>query len=165
MKSRHAIGNSKAAPRSSGTGIFACVGLLSALSAAAVWFFYSHGWLLYYVDAWWHSGIAASFSAALCFVIGGTFLFAAARRIFQSTAAAVAATGMVALNPNLLYLQSTAMTEAVFFAALMALLYFSVRFHESQGWAAVLGAGIATCAATLTRYEGWLLIPFAAAWF
>ena len=182
----------------------ACV--LSLLSASAVWFFYSHGWLLYYgdaeahlniarrifdsqtpgydqlgtywlplthvlmlpfvrVDAWWHSGIAASFSAALCFVIGGTFLFAAARRILQSTAAGVAAAGMVALNPNLLYLQSTAMTEAVFFAALMALLYFSVRFRETQGWTSVLGAGIATCAATLTRYEGWLLIPFAAGWF
>jgi hypothetical protein len=182
------------------------VGLLSLLSAAAVWFFYSHGWLLYYgdseahlniarrifdsqtpgydqlgtywlplphvlmvpfvrVDAWWHSGIAASFSGALCFVIGGTFLFAAARRIFQSTAAAVAATGLAALNPNLLYLQSTAMTEAVFFAALMALLYFSVRFGETQGWGSVAGAGIATCAATLTRYEGWFLVPFAAAWF
>jgi 4-amino-4-deoxy-L-arabinose transferase-like glycosyltransferase len=186
--------------------MLACVGLLSLLSAGAVWFFYSHGWLLYYgdseahlniarrildsqtpgydqlgtywlplphvlmlpfvrVDAWWHSGIAASFSAALCFVIGGTFLFAAARRIFQSTAAAVAATGLAALNPNLLYLQSTAMTEAVFFAALMALLYFSVRFQETHGWASILGAGVATCAATLTRYEGWLLIPFAAAWF
>ena len=117
------------------------------------------------VDAWWHSGIAASFSAALCFVIGGTFLFAAARRIFQSTAAAVAATGLAALNPNLLYLQSTAMTEAVFFAALMALLYFSVRFRETQRWASVAGAGVATCAATLTRYEGWFLIPFAAGWF
>ncbi len=180
--------------------------MLSALSALAVWFFYSHGWLLYYgdseahlniarrildsqtpgydqlgtywlplthvlmlpfvrVDAWWHSGIAASFSPALCFVIGGTFLFAAARRMFQSTPAAVAATGLAACNPNLLYLQSTAMTEAVFFAALMALLYFSVRFHETQGWGSVLGAGIATCAATLTRYEGWLLIPFAALWF
>jgi hypothetical protein len=101
----------------------------------------------------------------LCFVIGGTLLFAAARRIFQSTAAGVAAAGLAALNPNLLYLQSTAMTEAVFFAALMGVLYFSVRFRETQGWGSVLGAGIATCAATLTRYEGWLLIPFAAGWF
>ncbi|HEV3196873.1 MAG TPA: glycosyltransferase family 39 protein [Bryobacteraceae bacterium] len=182
------------------------MGVLSLLSAGAVWFFYSHGWLLYYgdseahlniarrildsqtpgydqlgtywlplthvlmlpfvrVDAWWHSGIAASFSAALCFVVGGTFLFAAARRIFQSTAAGAAAAGMAALNPNLLYLQSTAMTEAVFFAALMGVLYFSVRFWEAQGWGSVLGAGIATCAATLTRYEGWLLIPFVAGWF
>jgi hypothetical protein len=199
--------SSKAAPRSSGdTGILACVPLLALLSAAAIWFFYSHGWLLYYgdseahlniarrlfdsqtpgydqlgtywlplphvlmlpfvsVDAWWHSGIAASFSAAICFILGGTFLFAAARRILESTAAAAAATGLAALNPNLLYLQSTAMTEAVFFAALMALLYFSVRFHDTQGSASVAGAGIATCAATLTRYEGWFLIPFAALWF
>jgi len=117
------------------------------------------------VDRWWHQGIAASFSTGLCFVLGGTFLFAAARRVFQSTAAAAAATGLAVLNPNVLYLQSTAMTEAVFFAALMALLYSSVRFRETQGWAAAAGAGAATCAATLTRYEGWFLIPFAALWF
>ena len=27
------------------------------------------------VDAWWHSGLAAAFASALCFVAGGTFLF------------------------------------------------------------------------------------------
>jgi hypothetical protein len=117
------------------------------------------------VDAWWHSGLAAAFSSALCFVVGGTFLFCAARRIFHSTAAAVAATGLAALNPNLLYLQSTAMTEAVFFGALMALLYFSVRIPDTRGWGPVAGAGIAACAATLTRYDGWFLLPFAAAYF
>jgi len=116
------------------------------------------------VDAWWHSGLAAAFASALCFVIGGTFLFAAARRIFHSTPAAVAATGFAALNPNLLYLQSTAMTEAVFFAALMALLYFCVRCRDTQGWGSVAGAGIAACAGTLTRYDGWFLLPFAAAY-
>src|SRR5450432_4099112 len=163
MKSRRAIRSSRAAPRSSAGGIAACAAMLSLLSAAAVWFLYSHGWLLYYgdseahlniarrildsqtpgydqlgsywlplphvlmlpfvrVDAWWHSGIAASFSAATCFVIGGTFLFAATLQILQSTAAAATATALAALNPNLLYLQATAMTEAVFFATLMALL-------------------------------------------
>ena len=57
------------------------------------------------------------------------------------------------------------MTEAVFAAALMALLYFSVRFRETQGWGALCGAGIAAFAGTLTRYEGWFLLPFAAAYF
>jgi hypothetical protein len=117
------------------------------------------------VDRWWRSGIAAAFPSSACFVIGGTFLFLAARRIFRSTAAAAAATALAALNPNLLYLQSTAMTEAVFFAALMALLYFSARFRETQGWGAATGAGIAACAGSLARYEGWFLIPFAAAYF
>ncbi|HLK63517.1 MAG TPA: glycosyltransferase family 39 protein [Bryobacteraceae bacterium] len=116
-------------------------------------------------DAWWHSGIAASFAPACCFILGGGFLFAAARRLFDSLPAAAVAAACAALNPNLLYLQSTAMTEAVFFGALMALLYFGVRFQDTQGWPSAIGAGIATCAATLTRYEGWLLIPFAAAWF
>jgi hypothetical protein len=179
---------------------------LALISAAAVRFLYSRGWLLWYgdaeahlntarriidnqtpgydqigtvwlpmlhvlllpfvrVDAWWHSGIAAAFPSAICFVIGGTFLFAAARRIFDSIAAGAAACGLAALNPNLLYLQSTAMTEAVFFATLMALLYFAVRFRETQGWGSVIGAGVAACAGTLTRYEGWLLLPFAAAYF
>ena len=141
---------------------------LTLLSAAAVWFFFTRGWLLWYgdaeahlniarrildsqtpgydqigtpwlplphllllpfarVDSWWYSGLAGAFPSAACFIIGGTFFFAAARRIFESTAAAVAATALLALNPNLLYLQSTAMTEPVFLAALAALLYFTVR--------------------------------------
>ena len=172
---------------------------LTLLSAAAVWFFFTRGWLEWYgdaeahlniarrildsqtpgydqigtpwlplphllllpfarVDSWWYSGLAAAFPSAACFVIGGTFFFAAVRRIFESTAAAVAATAVLALNPNLLYLQSTAMTEPVFLAALAALLYCTVR-----GWPA--GAGIAACAAALTRYDGWFLIPFVAIYF
>ena len=180
--------------------------LLPLWSAAAVWFFQAHGWLLYYgdaeahlniarrifdsttpgydqigtvwlplphalmlpfvrVDALWRSGLAGSIPSAVCFVAAGLFLFASARRIFGSPAAGVAAAALFALNPNMLYLQSIAMTEAAFAASLAGLLYFSVRFRETQGWGAVLGAALAACAGTLTRYEGWFLLPFAAAYF
>jgi hypothetical protein len=117
------------------------------------------------VDAWWRNGIAGAIPPAICFVIGGSFFFAAARRIFDSTAAAVAAVALFALNPNILYLQSIPMTEIVFFASLAALLYFTVRFRQSESRLCVAGAGIAACAGTLTRYEGWLALPFAAAYF
>jgi hypothetical protein len=117
------------------------------------------------VDAWWQSGIAGAISPAICFVAGGSFFFAAARRIFDSTAAAVTALALFALNPNILYLQSVPMTELVFFATLAALLYFTVRFKETQGWLWAAAAGIAACAGTLTRYEGWFLLPFVAAYF
>ncbi len=116
-------------------------------------------------DAWWRSGLAGSLPSAVCFVIAGTLLFAAARRIFSSSAAAFAAALLFALNPNLLYLQSTAMTETIFFAALCALLYATVRFSESQSWWTVALAGAAAVAAALTRYEGWFLIPFATLFF
>jgi hypothetical protein len=179
---------------------------LTLWSAGAVWFFYAHGWLLYYGDAeahlnaarrildsqtpgyeqlgppWlpllhvlilpfarnaelWRSGLAGAIPPAVCFVVAGLFLFAATRRIFRSTPAALAAAALFACNPNMMYLQSIAMTEAVFAAALMALLYFSVRFRETQGWGTLCGAGIAACAGTLTRYDGWFLLPFAAAYF
>ena len=172
---------------------------LTALSVAAVYYHYSHGYLLLYgdaeahlntarrildsttpgydqlgspwlplphlllipfarVDSWWRSGIAAAPPAAFCYVLGGVFLFAAVRRIFDSTSAAFAATALCALNPNLLYLQSTAMTEAYFYAALAALLYCTVADRP-------LLAALATNAAVLTRYEGWFLIPFVALYF
>ena len=72
---------------------------------------------------------------------------------------------LLALNPNLLYSQATPMTEPVMLAALAALLYFTVRFRETQGLGAVMGAGLAALAGTLTRYEGWFLIPFVTVYF
>jgi hypothetical protein len=198
--------SSRTAPTFSGAGVLLCGLLLAAGSAAAIFFCYSRGWLLYYGDAechldiarrmvdsqtpgysqvgsvwlplthWamlpfvrrdnlWHSGLAGSIPFAFFFVLGGCFLFAAVRRIFQSTPAAITATALCALNPNLLYIQSTPMTEGMFFGCLAALLYFTVRFRETQAWWAVAGAGAALCLGTLTRYDGWFLIPFAGIYF
>jgi hypothetical protein len=117
------------------------------------------------VNAWWQSGIAGAIPPAACFVAGGVFFFAAARRALGDTAAAVAGTAIVALNPNMLYLQSVPMTEAVFFGAMAGMLYFSVRFAQTRGFGAAAGAGVACCLATLTRYDGWFLLPILTAYF
>jgi hypothetical protein len=113
----------------------------------------------------WRNGLAGAIPSAVSFVLAGWLLFAAVRRVFDSTAAALASTALLALNPNLMYLQSTAMTEAIFLACLMGVFYCSVRFAEGQSWWAAAGAGIAALAGTLTRYEGWFLIPFVACYF
>ena len=132
-----------------------------------VWLPLLHLFLLPLVarDELWRSGLAGAIPPAICFVLGVTFLFAAVRRVFQSSAAGGVAAALYALNPNALYLASTPMTEAVFFATLAALLYFTVRFRETQSIGNVVGAGIAAFASTLTRYEGWFLIPFVTAYF
>ena len=132
-----------------------------------VWLPLTHWAMLPFVrrDDLWHNGLAGAIPFAFCFVIGGCFLFAAVRRLFQSTAAAVTAVALCALNPNLLYIQATPMTEGMFFGCFAAVFYFTVRFRETQAWWAVIGAGIALCLATLTRYDGWFLIPFAGLYF
>lgn len=113
-------------------------------------------------DSLWRSGLAGVFPSALCFVLAGAFLFAAARRLYASTAAGVTAALLFALNPNMLYLQGTPMTEAVFAAALAALLWATIWYRDSQSLAALALAAAASNAASLTRYEGWFLIPFVA---
>jgi len=127
-----------------------------------VWLPLPHLLMLPFVvrDAWWWSGIAGAIPAAACFVAAGTFLFAAARMAFSSQAAGWAAGAIFALNPNMLYLQATPMTEPMFAAALAALLWATVGFRQSQSLAMVLAAAAASVAASLTRYEGWFLVPF-----
>jgi dolichyl-phosphate-mannose-protein mannosyltransferase len=113
-------------------------------------------------DDLWQSGLAGAIPSAICFVVAGAFLFAAARRAYQSTAAGYAAALLFALNPNMLYLQATPMTEPMFAACLAALLWATLWFRDSQSPWALLAAAAAANAAALTRYEGWFLIPFAA---
>lgn len=116
-------------------------------------------------DSWWRNGLAGAIPSAASFVIAGAFLFAAARRLYISTAAGVAAALLFALNPNMLYLQSIPMTEALFAASLAALLWATIWFRSTQSVWAVLAAAVASNAASLTRYEGWFLIPFVALYF
>jgi hypothetical protein len=116
------------------------------------------------IDWLWHTGLAGSIVSGACFVAAGLFLFGAVRRTLGSLPAACA-TALFASNPNVLFLQSLAMTEAPFFAALFGLLYFTVRFAETQALLDVALAGLCSAAANFTRYEGWFLVPFVTLYF
>ena len=113
-------------------------------------------------DRLWQSGLAGAIPSALCFAIGGAFLYAAARRVFESDAAGAAALALYALNPNVAYLHSIPMAEPAYLAASMATLYFSVLFRQTQSWPAAAAAALACTASALARYEGWFAIPFLA---
>src|SRR3954447_11721403 len=119
--------------------------------------FVANNWL-------WSTGLAGTIPVALCFVLAGTFFYLAAREVFGSRTAAAVSVACFALNPNVLYLSAVPMTETLFLAGLAILLFACCRFAErrNKSWAilAVLGCWL-TC---LTRYDGWFLIPFTAAW-
>lgn len=113
----------------------------------------------------WRTGLAGAIVSGASMSLAAAFLFAALNRTFRHTGAAAAGTAVFLLNPNTLYLGSIPMTEPLFFASLFALLYFTLRFHDTQGWGAAAGAGLAAFAGTLTRYEAWFLLPFVALYF
>ncbi len=116
----------------------------------------------------WSSGLAGTIPVAICFVVGGVFFYYAAREAYRSALAAAIVLACFALNPNILYLASIPMTEIVFFAGFAALLFALLRFRRTQGGGLLALGLFASWFMSLTRYDGWFLIPFAAlafAWF
>jgi len=88
---------------------------------------------------------------------GATVLFLAMLVLdaTRSRAAAVLASVVVALNPDVLYLQSTPMTEPLLMALTTAAAWLTIRALRSGIEKDVRRAGLAMAAACLTRYEAW----------
>jgi hypothetical protein len=111
-------------------------------------------------DFLWASGLAGTLPVAGCFVIAVTFFYLAAREMYDDWLAAAITSACFALNPNLLYLGSIPMAEVVFLAAFSVLLYSLLRFRRTQHRGLITVAAAASVMASLTRYDGWFLIPF-----
>lgn len=113
----------------------------------------------------WSSGLAGTIPVALCFVVAGISFWFAARETYRSRMAAWIVVFCLALDPNLLYLATIPMTEVVFLAGLGVLLLALVRFEATTQRRWLMLGVAASWWMSLTRYDGWFLIPFAAVWF
>lgn len=116
--------------------------------------FVANGWL-------WQSGIGGSIISALAYIFAGLGLFRLVVRF--SRAAAWTGTLFFAANPNLLYVQSTALNEPLYIATSVWVVLFFVEAHDllrtdsiSAGRQLQRGS-IVLAAAIVTRYDGWFL--------
>lgn len=109
------------------------------------------------------SGIAGSIPSMFCFVVTAVFLYKITVEISGSRGAGTVASLVFVVNPNVGYLQSTAMTELPLLMFLSGSVYFFIRWvaNIDRPVANIL-YGTATAAmliaATMTRYEGWILL-------
>jgi hypothetical protein len=125
------------------------------------------------VDAWYRTGASAVAISALSHAIAAGSIAWIVMTIAASRAAAVAAAALFALDPNLLYLQATPMTEPLFLAlttlaVALLLKWWSANMNpmDRQGPYAH-ATGIVFALACLTRYEAWPITAAAlgcAAW-
>lgn len=146
--------------------------LSSFFQLGTVWLPLPHILMLPFVwnKALWMSGIAGSVASMAAYILGalGIFRLVSAR---GSQVAAYLATGIYGLNPNLLYMQSTAMNEPLYLAFFIwAIVYFDEWLRGISGEAtktalgsrperALEGCGIALAGAAATRYDGWFFGP------
>ena len=113
-------------------------------------------------DFLWRTGLAGSIVSSAAFAGTAWLLYRLGTEINGGRSAGVLALAGVLLSPNLLYLASTPLTEplAIFWAVLVV--YELFRYRETGRLRALLGAAGAAFLGTLTRYEEWYVLPFAA---
>ncbi len=117
---------------------------------------------------WWQNGVAGTWPSLACYILSVLGCFRLSRHLL-SPRLALLATAFYALNPNLLYASTTALTEPLFLAILLWLTTLTLECaaairsaHLPKARRLLLGTGILILLAVYTRYDGWIL--GAAAW-
>jgi hypothetical protein len=100
----------------------------------SVWLPLPHILLIPFVQdyQWWATGLAGVIPSALAYIAACAGLYRLARR-FACRAAAALSLAIFALNPSLLYLQTTAMTEPLFLCETIWIIVLLVEWHEALG--------------------------------
>lgn len=111
-------------------------------------------------DYMWHTGMAGYFMSGISFIVTGIYIYRSAKILTDSALASFFSVLIFALNINILYLQTTAMSESVFLASLAATIFYFLQWFRNKHETSIMKAALALSAMTLIRYEGLaILIP------
>jgi len=135
---------------------------LGILNIGTVWLPLPHLLLLPFVafDALFYSGIAGAAIGIPFFVGTGLLLFSIVEVLTDSRSIAFFVALLFGLNPNIIYIALTPMTEMslLFFVTLGGFALLKWLRSGKDRW--IIVCALAVMCATLCRYEAWLLAPF-----
>jgi len=150
------------------------------LQLGTVWLPLPHLLMIPFIfsDTMWRSGAGGSFPSMIAYVLGVVGIFRLVRGMLEANVrtkpaavvGACAASFTYGANPNLIYMQATAMTESVYLALFVwAVVYFaefirSLRKNEDadgrqpqMAHTSLMRCACCLAGAELTRYDGWFL--------
>jgi hypothetical protein len=134
------------------------------LQLGTVWLPLPHLLIMPFVvsNRMWQSGTGGSIPSMAAFVLGTLGIFRLVRIAFSNGQTSAARIGswisaiLYAANPNLIYMQSTAMGESLYLAFFIWSVVFFAEFTQGNV-KALTKCGCCVAAACLTRYDGWFL--------
>jgi len=111
------------------------------------------------IEPLYRSGLAGSIVSGISFVVSCLYLFKTVMLFTRKSWVGFMAVLLFASNPNILYMQSTPMTEIPLIVFFIMSMYYFLRFLYDQSVVLhlVLAALFGFCA-TLSRYDGWFLV-------
>lgn len=106
----------------------------------------------------WHSGIAGSIMSHIAYIVGGYYIYRSGKLLTKNSLASFLALTLYALNINMLYMQTTAMSESIFICFTTVSLYYFISWTKTNKLPELIKFALALNGITLTRYEGFAIL-------
>lgn len=113
-------------------------------------------------DFMWHSGLAGALQSMISFVATGFIVFYFLKQLGVGWLGRIIGVLIFVLNLNILYLQSTAMTELLLIALMMAGVYELLLWFKNDKILSLIKSAFWIMLSSLVRYDGWFLFVFSA---
>jgi Dolichyl-phosphate-mannose-protein mannosyltransferase len=113
-------------------------------------------------DFLWRTGLGGSLISSAAFGLCGWYLFRLAAEINRNTLSGWVALAGFALCPSMLYLAGTPLTEPLTLLLAVMTVFELFRYRENGRPRTLAVAALLAFLGTMTRYDGWYLLPFAA---
>lgn len=110
-----------------------------------------------WISSWYYSGLAGSVVSMISYVLATRYLYQTAQGLTGNRVAAVVTAVVFAANPNVLYLQSTPMSEMLLIACISGTVYHLMRWCQTGAYRQLAATGAAMLLGSVTRYEAWVV--------
>ncbi len=130
-----------------------------AAQLGSVWLPLTH--ILMGVTIWsdfmWHSGLAGALWSMIAFVGTGVLIMLFLKELGVGLLGRFVGVTLFVANINILYLQSTAMTELVLLGTMTAGAYYFLLWYKRESILYLVQSAFWIMLSTLVRYDGWFL--------
>jgi hypothetical protein len=131
----------------------------------SVWLPLTHFLMMFTIwnDFMWHSGLAGALWSMIGFVGTGVLVYMFLREIGANLWGRFTGVAVLSANINVLFLQSTAMTELVLLFTMTAGAYVFLLWFKQERIIYLILSAFWIMLATLVRYDGWFMFVAAIA--
>lgn len=112
-------------------------------------------------DFFWHTGLSGALVSMISFISTGLLIYYFLKQIGVGMIGRIVGVFIFVANLNILYLQSTAMTELLLIATMTAGVYELLLWSKNENILNLIKAAFFIMLSTLVRYDGWFLLMFA----
>lgn len=112
-------------------------------------------------DFMWHSGLSGALQSMFSFIASGAIIYHYLKRLGVGVLGRLIAVVVFITNLNILYLQSTAMTELLLIVTMTAAAFELLNWWKDDKLLSLIKASFWVMAASLIRYDGWFLFLMA----